>query len=87
MKLFHVKHSAGGQKSACRLFLYNALRRSERCDGQRTNHQDKLEYEYKRNSDEMQENQALHEQNNYIIITIQRTSMKAAQRGMFHVKH
>lgn len=29
MKLFHVKHSAGGQKSACRLFLYNALRQSE----------------------------------------------------------
>lgn len=61
MKLFHVKHSADGQKSACQLFLYNTLRRSERCDGQRTNHQGELEYEYKRNSDEMQENQAVHE--------------------------
>lgn len=78
MKLFHVKHSAGGQKSACRLFLYNALRRSEQCDGQRKDHRGKLEYEYKRNSDEIQENQALREQNNYIIITIQRTSIKAA---------
>lgn len=28
MKLFHVKHSADGQKSACQPFLYNALRRS-----------------------------------------------------------
>lgn len=78
MKLFHVKHSADGQKSACRLFLYNALRRSEQCDGQRTDHRGKLEYEYKRNSDEIQENQALREQNNYIIITMQRTSIKAA---------
>lgn len=78
MKLFHVKHSAGGQKSACRLFLYNALRGSGRCDEQRTDHQGKFEYEYKRNSDEIQENQALREQNNYIIITIQRTSIKAA---------
>lgn len=51
------------------------------------NHQGKLKYEYKRNSDRMQENQALNEQNNYIIITIQRTSMKAARKGMFHVKH
>ena len=31
------------QKSACRLFLYNALRRSKRCDGQEMNHQNKLE--------------------------------------------
>lgn len=61
MKLFHVKHSAGGQKSACRLFLYNALKRSERCDGQRDYHQDKLGFEYKRNLDKTQENQALHE--------------------------
>lgn len=83
MKLFHVKHSAGGQKSACRLFLYNALRRSERCDGQRTNHRGKLEYEYKQDSDRMQENQALHEQNNYIIIIIQRTSMKAVKKECF----
>lgn len=29
MKLFHVKHSADGQKSTCQLFLYNALRQSE----------------------------------------------------------
>lgn len=29
MKLFHVKHSADGQKGVCRLFLYNALRQSE----------------------------------------------------------
>lgn len=43
MKLFHVKHSAGGQKSACRLFLYNTLRQNERYDGQWTNHQGKLE--------------------------------------------
>lgn len=42
MKLFHVKHSAGGQKSACQLFLYNALRQSKRCDGQETNHQGNL---------------------------------------------
>lgn len=83
MKLFHVKHSADGQKSACQLFLYNALRRSKRCDVQRMNHQGELEYEYKRNSDGMQENQALHEQNNYIIITIQRTSMKAGKKECF----
>lgn len=29
MKLFHVKHSADGQKSACQPFLYNALKRNE----------------------------------------------------------
>lgn len=29
MKLFHVKHSADGQKSAFQPFLYNALRKSE----------------------------------------------------------
>lgn len=34
MKLFHVKHSADGQKSACQPFWYNALRQSGRCDGQ-----------------------------------------------------
>lgn len=33
MKLFHVKHSADGQKSACQPFLYNALRQNERYDG------------------------------------------------------
>lgn len=29
MRLFHVKLRLAGQKSACRLFLYNALRQSE----------------------------------------------------------
>lgn len=42
MKLFHVKHSAGGQNSACRLFLYNALRQNEQCDGQKDDHQGDL---------------------------------------------
>ena len=29
MKLFHVKHSADGQKSTCQPFLYNVLRQNE----------------------------------------------------------